>query len=126
MQQIALVALGGSIGAVARYALSMAVARNVDVTFPWGTIIVNLSGSFFIGVLAELFDATLIPGQWKSFASIGVIGGYTTFSTLMLESVNLLRDGEWRLVGLNIVVSNVLGILFVLLGVAVCRLTLKR
>ncbi len=126
MQQILIVAAGGSVGAAARYGVSILIARSVSSTFPWGTLVVNLTGSFFIGVFAELFETKLIPAPWRSFTAIGVIGGYTTFSTLMFESMNLIREGEWHLATLNIVASNVLGILFVILGMLVCRFSLRQ
>ena len=121
MQQVLLVALGGSLGAIARYGVSTAVYRLTDPSFPWGTLAVNLIGSFVIGVLAELFDIVLIPAGWRLMLAIGFLGAFTTFSTFSLETVNLLRDGEMGLALTNVVVSNVFGIALVLAGVLSTR-----
>ena len=125
MQQLFLIALGGSFGALARYGLSTFVYNFTNETFPWGTLIVNLSGSFLIGMFIEIFGTSVIQSEWRSFITIGFIGAYTTFSTYALETVNLLRDGELRLASLNVIASNVLGILFVVLGIYSFRLLLK-
>ena len=125
MQQVLLIAAGGSLGAVARYGVSTFVYHTTGETFPWGTFIVNLTGSFLIGFYIDLFDTTLIPTAWRSFITIGFLGAYTTFSTYTLETVNLIRDGELRLAVANIVVSNVACILFVVLGMYSSRILLK-
>ncbi|HWP82179.1 MAG TPA: fluoride efflux transporter CrcB [Bacteroidota bacterium] len=125
MQQILFIAVGGSLGAVARYGLSTLVYHSTGETFPWGTLVVNLTGSFVIGVVIELFDTAIIPTEWRSFITIGFLGAYTTFSTYTLETVNLLRDGELKLATFNIVASNLMGILFVVLGIYSFRFLLK-
>jgi CrcB protein len=125
MQQVLLIAIGGSLGAVARYGLSTFVYHTTRETFPWGTFVVNLTGSFLIGVLIELFDSAIIPSEWRSFITIGFLGAYTTFSTYTLETVNLLRDGELKLAAFNIFASNLIGIAFVVLGIYSSRLLLK-
>ena len=125
MQQVLLIAVGGSLGAVARYGLSTFVYHATTETFPWGTLVVNLTGSFLIGVFIELFDTSIIPSEWRSFITIGFLGAYTTFSTYSLETVNLLRDGELRLATFNVVGSNLLGIIFVVFGIYSSRLLLK-
>jgi CrcB protein len=125
MQQILLVALGGSLGAIARYGMSTAVYRVTDPSFPWGTLAVNLAGSFFIGILAELFDAVLIPAGWRLMLAVGFLGAFTTFSTFSLETVSLLRDGEAGLALGNILANNVLAILFVAAGIFSARFILR-
>lgn len=125
MQQLLLIALGGSIGAVARYGLSTVVYHLAAETFPWGTFVVNLTGSLVIGVVIELFDTAIIPPGWRSFITIGFLGAYTTFSTYTLETVNLLRDGELKLATFNIVASNVGCLLSLVLGMYASRLFLK-
>jgi CrcB protein len=94
-------------------------------SFPWGTLVVNVSGSFLIGMLAELFDAALFPAEWRSFLAIGFLGAYTTFSTYTLETVNMLRDGELKLATANILAGNVAGIAAVVLGIYVSRFIIK-
>jgi CrcB protein len=115
------VALGGALGSVARYALGGFLAEKVGVSFPWGTLAVNVSGSFLIGILAgvTLPEGRLDPSA-RTFATqflmIGVCGGYTTFSSFSLQTLNLLRDREWLYAGGNVVLSVVLCMVAVWLG----------
>lgn len=125
MQQVLLIALGGSLGAVARYGLSTLVYHQTNEIFPWGTLVVNLTGCFLIGILVELFDTAIIASQWRSFITIGFIGAYTTFSTFSFETLNLLRDGEIRLASFNIIANNILGIVLVLVGIYSSRVIIK-
>ena len=67
MKQILLIAAGGSLGAIARYGVSNFVHSSMDESFPWGTLAVNFTGSFLIGVIIETFDASLLPVEWRSF-----------------------------------------------------------
>lgn len=117
MQHVFLIALGGSLGAVARYGLATWIYQQTGTSFPWGTLIINVTGSFAIGFLAELFETTLAPAGWRSFLTIGFLGAYTTFSTFSLETFNLLRDGEIRLAAANILVSTIVGLAAVVLGI---------
>jgi CrcB protein len=125
MQKLLLIAAGGSLGAVARYGLSTFVYQAAGDGFPWGTLIINLTGSFLIGAVMEFFDATIIPNAWRSFLTIGFLGAYTTFSAYTLETINLLRDGEIRLALFNILACNLIGLLAVVLGIYSTRLLLK-
>jgi CrcB protein len=125
VQQVLLIAVGGSLGAIARYGLSTFVYHMTSATFPWGTLVINLTGSFAIGLVIELFDTAIIPTEWRSLITIGFLGAYTTFSTYTLETVNLLRDGELKLAVFNVVASNLVGILFVVLGIYSSRILLK-
>ncbi len=113
------IALGGALGSVARYALSGAVARMVGETFPWGTIIVNVTGCFVIGVLAVTTGPegrVLTPPDVRQFLLIGVCGGYTTFSSFSLQTLNLIRGGELAGAAGNIAVSVVACIVAVWIG----------
>jgi fluoride exporter len=104
------VALGGALGSVARFWCSGFVARHFGETFPWGTLLVNVSGSFVIGFFATATDP---DGRWmaapsvRQFVMIGICGGYTTFSSFSLQTLNLARDGEWFYAGANAVLSVV-------------------
>jgi CrcB protein len=125
MQQVLFIALGGSLGAVARYGVSSYVLTAVSEIFPWGTLIVNLSGSFLMGVVIELFEHTIVPPNLRSLITIGFLGAYTTFSTYSMETVNLLRDGEVRLATTNFLLSNVLACLLFILGLYCSRASFK-
>ncbi len=125
MQQILFIAVGGSVGALTRFWLSKYISQNVKVIFPWGTLIINLTGSFLIGFFFALFDKAVSPSQWRSLITIGFLGAYTTFSTYSLETLNLLKAGEFKLGLLNILASNLLGIILVFLGMESARVLLK-
>jgi len=125
VKQIILIAAGGSLGAIARYGVSNFVHASMNESFPWGTLAVNVTGSFLIGVLVETFDASLFPVEWRSFLAIGFLGAYTTFSTYTLESVNLLRDGEFRMAAANILAGNISGLVAVVLGIYCSRFVTK-
>lgn len=116
------IAIGGAIGAVARFGLSFSLGQVSSGTFPWGTLAVNLAGSFAIGVLVEMFDTYLVPVEWRSFLAIGFVGAFTTFSTFSLETYNLFRDGQTKLALYNIAANNFGAILLVIVGVYVARL----
>jgi len=110
------IALGGATGAVLRYLFSNIGYRIFGSTFPWGTLLVNLVGSFFIGFLWELSIESLIPSNFRFLVLIGFLGAFTTFSSYTLETVNLLKDGEYVLAAINIFSNNILGISLVFLG----------
>lgn len=122
MSGVFFVALGGAIGATLRYLLSAAIGRYVESVFPAGTLGVNLLGCFAVGLLWEPLAQTALSPHVRTFLLIGVLGAFTTFSTYGIESVNLIREGELRLALLNLFLSNVLGIAFVLLGLGMSRL----
>jgi CrcB protein len=113
------VMLGSALGGGARYWLSGVIANRIGETFPWGTILVNVSGSLVIGFFATLTgpDGRLLVGtEARQFVMIGLCGGYTTFSSFSLQTLNLLREGEWLYAGMNIGLSVVLCLLAVWLG----------
>lgn len=110
LKRLALLA-AGALGTLARYGLNGVISDRV-ATFPLGTMIVNMTGCFVIGLLAPL---SLRP-EWRLFLMIGVCGGYTTFSSFGLQTLNLARDGEWLYVAGNIIGSNALGLVAVYLG----------
>jgi CrcB protein len=115
------VALGSAVGGMARYGLSGLAARSFGSLFPWGTLIVNVLGSALIGFLAASAapDARwLLSPNARALLMIGFCGGFTTFSSFSLETLNLLRDGEWLWAGANVVFSVVLCLVFVWLGYA--------
>ena len=113
------ITLGSGLGGLARYALSGLVAQQFGETFPWGTLIVNVSGSFVIGLFSTLTDPDgrlLVGGTTRQFVMTGVLGGFTTFSSFSLQTLSLARDGEWLRAGGNIVGSVILCLFAVWLG----------
>lgn len=108
---VLLVAVGGALGSVARYWCSGLVARLFGESFPWGTVVVNVAGSFAIGLVAALAlpeGRFLLPTNARLFLMFGICGGFTTFSSFSLQTLNLMRDGEWFLAGANVSLSLVL------------------
>ncbi len=113
------IAVGGALGSVARFWCSGLAARHFGETFPWGTLLVNVAGSFAIGFFAALTAPDgrwLVPSRFREFFMIGVCGGYTTFSSFSIQTLSLVEDGEWFRAGANVVLSVVLCLGAVWLG----------
>ena len=120
--QLLLVGLGGFAGAVARWLVDGWVSERNPSAFPLGTLVVNPTGSFLLGVLfAWVIERNVLPADVRAPVMIGFIGAYTTFSTFMLESWRLVEDGAWALATANLVGSVVLGLVAVVAGLAVGR-----
>jgi CrcB protein len=114
-------ALGGAIGTVARYAVTVSVNQRAGIG-PWGTFAANISGSLLIGFLAVLFnDRIEVAPDVRRFLIIGVLGGYTTFSTLAYDTARFIETGELERALLNAGGSLVVGVLAVFLGMALGR-----
>ena len=119
------VAIGGALGTTARYWLSGVVARSVGETFPWGTLVINVTGSFVIGFFGALTgpDGRLFVGSTaRQFVMIGMCGGYTTFSSFSLQTLNLMNEGEWSRAAANIGLSVLLCMIAVWVGVVLANL----
>jgi CrcB protein len=122
MWRILMLALGGGLGTVARYLVNGWVTQRVAsaAVFPLGTMVANVTGSFLIGLIAAVSGPSLgrawLKPEWRDFLMIGFCGGYTTFSSFSVQTLNLARDGEWLLVGLNVIGSNALCLVAVYLG----------
>jgi fluoride exporter len=113
------IGLGSALGGMARYWCSGVVADRIGETFPWGTLTVNVVGSFIIGFFATLTapDGRLLVGSnARQFVMVGFLGGYTTFSSFSLQTLALARDGELLRAGANVGLSVVLCLLAVWLG----------
>jgi len=118
-QLYAVVGLGGALGTIARYFVSGLVANAFGETFPWGTMIINITGSFIIGFFWTMTapDGRLfVSGEARQFVMTGFCGGFTTFSSFSLQTLNLMRDGEWLYAGGNMLGSVTLCMLGVWLG----------
>ena len=113
------IALGSALGGMARYACSNLAVSWLGPSFPWGTLAINVLGSFVIGFFAALtgpHGRVLVPGDVRQFVMVGLCGGYTTFSSFSLQTLTLAQDGEFVRAGLNIGGSVVLCLLAVWLG----------
>ena len=113
------IGLGSALGGISRHWLSGFLAQRFGESFPLGTLVVNVTGSFLIGFFATLTgaDGRLLVGPTaRNFFMAGICGGYTTFSAFSLQTLNLARDGEWLYAGLNAVLSFALCLLAVWLG----------
>jgi fluoride exporter len=113
-----LIAVGGAIGSMLRYAMQGWVGQEVaGRSFPVGTMVVNIVGCFIIGFLSAMFDGRFLIREEYHFAlRIGVLGGFTTFSSFGQETFNLAKDGEFGLAALNVFLSCGVGLLAVLIG----------
>ncbi len=116
------IAVGSAAGGAARYFCSGVVARLIGETFPWGTLVVNIVGSFiigFVGVLTSPDGRLLIAPNTRLAIMVGFCGGYTTFSSFSIQTLNLLNDGQYLYAGANMLLSVVLCLLSVWAGSAI-------
>ncbi|HXU87011.1 MAG TPA: fluoride efflux transporter CrcB [Verrucomicrobiae bacterium] len=119
---LVMIAIGGAAGAVARYLVDGWVLDRTGAGFPYGTLAINLSGSFVLGVLAALtIDRSVLPADIRGPVLIGFLGAYTTFSTLMLESWRLLESGQTVAALANLAGSLMLGVAAVAAGLVLGR-----
>lgn len=117
------VAGGGAVGAAGRYLVSMALLRALGPQFPWGTLTVNILGSFLMGLLAGLAAHKLdISPEWRAFLTIGVLGGFTTFSAFSLDVSVLMARKDFWLAGGYIAASVMLAIAALFAGLALARI----
>ena len=116
------IALAGALGALSRYGLDGLIARRTSA-FPWGTFVINVSGSFLLGLAFTLLTERYRIDPWlRSGLTIGFLGAYTTFSTLSLETYRLLEDGAYALAFANAVGSLATGLLALYVGVVLGRI----
>ncbi len=116
------IAVGAVIGASARYFLSGLIARHLSTTFPYGTLLINLTGSLVLGFfLIFATERVLLDPRWRLLIAVGFCGSYTTFSSYAVESFALFEQGQWLLMSANILLSNALCLAAVLAGAALAR-----
>jgi CrcB protein len=124
MNMILLVAVGGAVGSVARYLMASGIQTATSGDFPLGTVLVNVLGCFLIGILYVLLVARPDPRQdLRALLMVGVLGGFTTFSSFSLETVTMAMNGNFGGATLNVVISVVACLVGTILGVTLARIT---
>ena len=121
-----MIAIGGSAGALTRYLVSAFINNLVSSSFPAGTLFLNVTGSFIIGFLFQIYQSVLVSDEVKMLVTVGFLGSYTTFSTYSLETLNLLLTNQYKSAVINVAVSNVLAVSMSLLGIAAARIMLIK
>lgn len=123
IQRILLLCLAGASGTLCRYALAGFVHRFVGTTFPWGTLAVNVTGCFAAGLMWSFFEHRwVISGESRVIIMIGFLGAFTTFSTFILESGELIRTTQYVTAAVNLIFQNGLGLLALMAGITLGRL----
>jgi CrcB protein len=116
------ISLGAIAGANARYWISSYLARILSAAFPYGTLIINASGSFVLGFfMIWTSERVLADPRWRLLVAVGFCGGYTTFSSYAFETVGYAEQGQWMLLALNFLSNNVVSIAAVVAGMALAR-----
>jgi fluoride exporter len=122
MMNIFIIGIGGFVGAVSRYGLSLWIGQRWGRTFPLGTFVINVSGSFLIGLLMTVMaERFTVNPQWRLLLVVGFLGAYTTFSTFEYETGALLKDSEWAFAMLNIILSVVVGFIALKFGEVIAK-----
>lgn len=117
------VGVGGAVGAITRYMFGLWIAERLGTSFPWGTMVINITGSLLIGlILTVLTDKVVADPAWRLLLVVGFLGGYTTFSSYTFEVLALANAGEWIFALAYVLGSNVIGLLAVVLGAMVAHL----
>ncbi len=126
MERLLLIALGGAIGTILRYLTSLLAVRWFGPEFPYGTLIVNLSGAFVIGLVQELSAETAVISDYtRLFLTTGMMGGLTTYSAFSYETVRLMEANAWSQAWINVIVTTTVCLCLCFLGIAAARLCLS-
>ncbi len=116
------IVLGAIVGASARYFLSGYIAKWFASSFPYGTLVINVSGSLLLGFFLVLTtERILVDARWRLLIAVGFCGSYTTFSSYAFETFALFEQGQWLLVAWNVIASNLFCLVSVLAGAALAR-----
>ncbi|GAC1619095.1 MAG: fluoride efflux transporter CrcB [Candidatus Acidiferrum sp.] len=116
--RLILIAIFGAAGTLARYGLQLFVQPRMNSPFPYATLLINLTGCFFLGLLGQLLlNRAAIPPEWRTAITVGFFGGYTTFSTFGWETAKLLEKGEWFRAAAYVAASVVAGLLLSVAGI---------
>ena len=122
MINVLIIGIGGFLGAVTRYSVAVWFGQRWGRSFPLGTFVINITGSFLIGLLMTLMTERIIENpQWRLLLIVGFLGAYTTFSTFEYETGALLKDGEWLYASLNAVLSVFVGFIALKLGEVIAK-----
>ena len=122
MANIFIIGIGGFLGAISRYGVALWIGERWGRNFPLGTFVINVSGSFLIGLLMSLFtERFMVNPQWRLMLVVGFLGAYTTFSTFEYETGALMKDGEWLIAMLNVVLSVIVGFIALKLGEVIAK-----
>jgi len=124
MHTLILIAVGGAIGSLLRFTITELVVKT-GFSMPWGTILVNLTGCFIIGLIWGVFNTLEIGYNTRLFVFVGLLGSFTTFSTFALENFHLLRNEDIPFMVFNISISNVAGILLVFAGFYISKILFR-
>ncbi len=122
MMNYLVIGAGGFVGAITRYILAVWIGQRWGRSFPLGTFVINVTGSFLIGLLMTLMAERFTENpQWRLLLVVGFLGAYTTFSTFEYETGALLKDSEWLFASLNVILSVFVGFLALKLGEAIAK-----
>jgi CrcB protein len=99
--------VGAGLGGLTRYGISEWIHHSAGPAFPWGTLVINVSGSLLLTFVYAVLEGTAAAPEWRAFLGVGLLGGYTTFSTFSYETVRLIQDGDWSRAGLYVGASVV-------------------
>ena len=126
MERVLLIGLGGAMGSIARYLTSLVALAWLGPDFPYGTLIVNVTGAFFIGLVQELgAETAMMSDNARLLLTTGVMGGLTTYSTFSYETVRLMEAKAWTAAWMNVVVTTAICLGLCFLGIVVGRLVLS-
>jgi CrcB protein len=117
--------IGAGLGGVARYAVGGWVQGAAGPAFPWGTLVVNVTGSVLLAFAYAFMEGTGTHAAWRAFLGIGLLGGYTTFSTFGYETMRLVQDGQWMRAGVYVLASVCISLLGVALGFRAAAIVLR-
>ena len=122
LRNILIVGTGGFIGSVMRYLVQVFVEKGVATTFPWGTFVANIAGSFIIGIVFALAEkGNFMNSEWRMFLAVGICGGFTTFSSFAYNNLTMLKENSFGQLFWNIGGSLFFGILAVYIGIVLVR-----
>ena len=118
--------VGAGLGGLVRYGLSEWIQDAAGAGFPWGTLVVNVSGSLLLTFVYSVLEGTAASPEWRAFLGIGILGGYTTFSTFSYETVRLIQDGDWSRAALYVSASVIASLVAAMIGFSLGVSLLRR